>query len=123
MRKTIKYFSIKDLLGTDEEYVIPVYQRNYAWGEKEITQLIQDIADYVCVNKDQNYYIGTLVAFERNNNGNTVYEIIDGQQRFTTLTILLFLLKNDYYGSIYTSCFKKTVIQFSYVHRYYRRTR
>ena len=113
MRKTIKYFSIKDLLGTDEEYVIPVYQRNYAWGEKEITQLIQDIADYVCVNKDQNYYIGTLVAFERNNNGNTVYEIIDGQQRFTTLTILLCLLKNDYYGSIDTSWFKQLNLRFS----------
>lgn len=113
MSNLINYFSIKKLLGNDEEYVIPIYQRNYAWGDKEITQLIQDITDYACTNNNQNYYIGTLVTFARNNNGGTVFEIIDGQQRFTTLTILLCLLKNEYSNEIDTSWFKKLNMRFS----------
>ena len=38
--------NISQLLNGNSHYSIPIYQRNYAWGEKEITQLIQDIADY-----------------------------------------------------------------------------
>ena len=43
-----KYFTIKELLSTDD-YVIPIYQRDYAWDNKQIVQLVQDIADSVKV--------------------------------------------------------------------------
>ena len=80
----INEFTIQQLLGNDQIYVIPMYQRNYAWGEPEISQLIQDIKD--CQNTDRpKYYIGTLVTFKRHD-GNL--EVIDGQQRFTTLSLL-----------------------------------
>lgn len=67
-------------------YMIPVYQRNYAWEEDEITALIKDVYD--SLNKDNNapYYIGTLVTFKR---GDAEYEVIDGQQRLTTIYIIL----------------------------------
>lgn len=67
-------------------YMIPVYQRNYAWEEDEITALIKDVCD--SLNKDSNapYYIGTLVTFKR---GDSEYEVIDGQQRLTTIYIIL----------------------------------
>ena len=39
-----KYFTIKELLSTDN-YIIPIYQRDYAWENKQIVQLVQDIAD------------------------------------------------------------------------------
>ena len=90
MNKDTKQLSIKELLSSDEEYVIPIYQRNYAWEEGEITQLIQDIIDYLP--KDQNYYIGTLVVHQR---PNATFETIDGQQRLTTLSLLAAYLKRD----------------------------
>ncbi len=64
------------------EYSIPLYQRDYAWKEKEIIQLIEDIDD---VNMGENYYIGSLIV--ANHDG--VYEVVDGQQRLTTLYLLL----------------------------------
>ena len=75
------------------DYVIPMYQRNYAWDKGEITQLIQDVIDYLPA--DRNYYIGTLVVFERTEGKRRVYETIDGQQRLTTLSLLASYLKNE----------------------------
>ena len=84
--------TVKQLLS-EGEYVIPIYQRNYDWGEKEALQLLEDITDYAGNNSDQHYYIGSAVVFLRSVNGHTYYETIDGQQRLTTLTILVSLLK------------------------------
>jgi uncharacterized protein with ParB-like and HNH nuclease domain len=95
MSTNLTPLKIKELLGNNN-YSIPIYQRNYAWGEKEITQLIQDIVDYSVEKPDTNYYLGTLVVYEKKNaNDDTVFETIDGQQRLTTLTILLSALKNN----------------------------
>lgn len=93
MSDEIAQLSIKELLNGGVDYVIPMYQRNYAWDEGEITQLIQDVIDYLPVGR--NYYIGTLVVFERTEGKRTVYETIDGQQRLTTLSLLASYLKNE----------------------------
>lgn len=87
--------TIRDLLS-EGKYIIPIYQRNYDWGERESLQLIQDIADYaVDPSKEQNnYYLGSLVVFIRNKDGLECFETIDGQQRLTTLTILMCVLKD-----------------------------
>ena len=69
-------------------YSIPLYQRDYAWEEKQIVQLIEDIDD---VNLNDNYYIGSLIV--ANHDG--VYEVVDGQQRLTTLFLLLSYLGLD----------------------------
>jgi hypothetical protein len=84
--------SVKNILSKDK-YIIPMYQRNYAWDEGEITQLIQDVIDYLP--ETRNYYIGTLVVFERTDGRRSVYETIDGQQRLTTLSLLASYLKNE----------------------------
>lgn len=91
----IKELTIKELLGSGE-YRIPIYQRNYAWGLEETTQLIQDIADYAKDSPLSNYYIGNLIVFPRLKDSHSYYETIDGQQRTTTITILLCALKNNY---------------------------
>lgn len=70
-------------------YVIPIYQRNYAWEEDEISALIKDVYDSFVKNKNDYYYIGTLVTYKR---GDSVYEVIDGQQRLTTIYIILKVL-------------------------------
>ena len=92
MSDEIAQLSIKDLLSGGVHYVIPMYQRNYAWDEGEITQLIQDVIDYLPAGR--NYYIGTLVVFARTEGKHTVFETIDGQQRLTTLSLIASYLKN-----------------------------
>lgn len=64
------------------KYCIPLYQRDYAWEEKQIIQLIEDIDD---VNLSENYYIGSLIVACHDG----LYEVVDGQQRLTTLFLLL----------------------------------
>ena len=76
----------------DDNYIIPLYQRAFAWSDKEITQLIDDIYDF----EAEKYYIGSLIV---NVNSNGLYEVIDGQQRLTALFLLLnhlgYRWKND----------------------------
>jgi len=92
----IKTLNIKELLDNKEQYIIPVYQRNYAWEAKEIEQLIQDVIDYSIHYKNRNYYIGTLVVSVEKNNGNVDFITIDGQQRITTLSILSAVIKHKH---------------------------
>lgn len=112
--KQPKYYNIKALFGSDE-YVIPIYQRNYEWGEPQITQLIQDIVDYILKSKESEketkYYIGSLIVYERKLEDGVIYETIDGQQRLTTLTILLNVIKKEY-STIDLSWYKKLNLSF-----------
>ena len=68
----------------EDEYVVPLYQRNYAWQEDQIQQLMQDIYDN-SKNPNSHYFIGSLVVLQRPDN---IYEVIDGQQRLTTLHLI-----------------------------------
>ena len=90
----VKQLTVREFLS-DGQYVIPIYQRNYDWGERETLQLLEDISDYAQKNSNQKYYIGSAVVFVRNVNGTTNFEMIDGQQRLTTLTILASLLNHE----------------------------
>lgn len=96
MSDNITKLTIKDLLHGGVDYIIPMYQRNYSWDEGEITQLIQDVMDYMPAGK--NYYLGTLVVYERYKNNRMLYETIDGQQRLTTLSLLASYFKNETNG-------------------------
>ncbi|EHH2487254.1 DUF262 domain-containing protein [Vibrio vulnificus] len=102
----VEQLSVKDLFDSKTQYVIPIYQRNYAWGAPEIEQLIQDISDAAglitqsdeaATAQQAKYYLGSLVVYQRTTHShqpNVVYETIDGQQRHTTLSILLAYLKH-----------------------------
>ncbi|ELV8643678.1 DUF262 domain-containing protein [Vibrio vulnificus] len=102
----VEQLSVRALFDSKTQYVIPIYQRNYAWGATEIEQLIQDISDVAglitqsdetATAKQVKYYLGSLVVYQRtthSHQSNVVYETIDGQQRHTTLSILLAYLKH-----------------------------
>lgn len=76
-----------------EFYIVPDYQREYVWeAEKHVIQLLNDMYDAYSANKDKEYFIGTTVVF--NNNGQL--ELIDGQQRTTTLFLMLCAFRNIY---------------------------
>lgn len=87
--KVLKECSVADVFcsngGVAVTYQIPIYQRNYAWGREEIRALIKDVYDAFSAKK-QTYYIGTLVTYKRDDN---LFEVIDGQQRLTTLFLIL----------------------------------
>lgn len=76
----------------ENEYTIPIYQRAYAWTENEINTLIDDIYDYYNRGGEQKYYIGSLVV---HSDDNGIISVIDGQQRLTTLCLLICYLKNE----------------------------
>jgi len=83
------------LLFSDKksDFLIPDYQRPYAWEEGQCQTLWDDIFsfafpdnNYENFNKDEEYFLGSIVTFENENNKK---EVIDGQQRLTTLMLLL----------------------------------
>lgn len=84
--------SVKDLLssGTKTPFVIPEYQRPYAWTEDEITTLFEDLWEFATTSggtdNDGTYFLGCVVSYE---NEDKEQEIIDGQQRITSLFLLL----------------------------------
>ena len=91
MLETHISLSVNRLLNEDT-YAIPLYQRNFAWTYNEIEQLLNDVADAFQENRDNYYYIGTLVV----NKENDIFKIIDGQQRTTALNLIALALKHEF---------------------------
>ena len=80
---------IKEIQVTEifqDKYVVPIYQRKYSWTDKEIEQLLEDI-----INREENdkYFLGTLTVDKKEDGS---YEVIDGQQRLTTLCLIMIYL-------------------------------
>ncbi len=79
--------SIGRVLSNNVQYMVPRYQRKYVWNEQQWKNLIEDILSSMNVvsEEDRYHFIGSFI-FEKKNNG---WIIVDGQQRLTTITILL----------------------------------
>jgi len=74
-------------------YIVPDYQREYVWTEKEVHQLLDDINNAIDLSSTNGYYfIGTILVAPVAEKDH--YEVIDGQQRLTTFFLLLCALKN-----------------------------
>ena len=96
MIQELRILDKETLFDTEAHYVIPRYQRAYAWEDKEIVQLIDDIND-----STGDYYIGSLVVAKVKGKVKgkvETYEVVDGQQRLTTLYLLLHYLVS--YGGL-----------------------
>src|SRR5690606_33244595 len=83
---------ISNLLSKGK-FIIPDYQREYDWEENEIDELLEDLED---IHPTESYFIGHMV-FEGKFNG-TEFKVIDGQQRITTLTIMLCVIRDLFYS-------------------------
>lgn len=77
-------------------YNVPVYQRPYSWYKEQIDVLLSDIiGTYKSDEKNDGYYTGNIIVFDKNDKINgliTRYDIIDGQQRITSFTLILLAL-------------------------------
>lgn len=82
----------KLLTSGDYEFVIPEYQRPYAWGVEETLQLLSDLTGALDRDTNEPYFLGSIVLVKSPNSPRA--EVIDGQQRTTTLTLLLAILRD-----------------------------
>ena len=87
--KELKIKRVIDILQSgNEKIVVPSYQRPYMWTDKNVKQLFEDLS--IGLNKlEVNYRLGNVIIHRDEEN---ILNIVDGQQRLTTLSILLFML-------------------------------
>lgn len=80
------------LFTNDFDFEIPEYQRPYAWGTEESLQLLADLEGALERDTEEPYFLGSVVLVK--SPGDSRSEVIDGQQRLTTLTLLLSVLRD-----------------------------
>lgn len=73
-------------------FTIPLYQRLFEWNNGNVTQLLDDLNNAFLINSESDYFIGMLTATDNKEKDNH-YQLIDGQQRFTVMTLLGCALK------------------------------
>ena len=92
---TAKAINITTLFGSpDSLFQIPEYQRPYSWEDEHVETLWEDIYN-TCIESKPNYFLGSLITIKPSNN-NKYQDIVDGQQRLTTLTILFCVIRDLY---------------------------
>lgn len=89
--KEIKSAKIKVMDVFKNWYIVPSYQRHYVWEEDKINALLEDIKDNYLERNDEEYFLGSYIIQSKNDNN----DLLDGQQRITTL-FLLFAFLRDY---------------------------
>ncbi|WRF26051.1 DUF262 and DUF1524 domain-containing protein [Helicobacter pylori] len=85
-----------DFIGKSQEkqFVIPIYQRVYSWGKEQCKQLWDDIIKIGGNDKMNRHFIGFILYVQDDNTHSSPLLIIDGQQKLTTITLLLIALRN-----------------------------
>lgn len=82
-------FTPEKIAQSEMIFSIPLYQRLFEWGEPEVLNLLGDLKEHYEKCKEEPYFLGMLIAHR---NGNC-YDLVDGQQRFTVLTLLALVCK------------------------------
>src|ERR1700739_3928706 len=85
-------YPVADVLGDKFIHEIPPYQRPYAWTSEQALQLIDDLREAMSSGGDEPYFLGSIVLIRPR--GEHVGQVVDGQQRLTTLTILAAVLRD-----------------------------
>jgi uncharacterized protein with ParB-like and HNH nuclease domain len=99
--------SIRELFGNaDALYKIPQYQRPYKWEDEQIDKLWDDVYESY-QNGEENYFLGSIITAKPRDNEKSAYvDVVDGQQRLTTLMIM-FCVVRDLYPDINAGKFKE----------------
>ena len=100
MIKEAKAKPVSEILNSAQRLVIPPFQRDYKWTQKQVKQLIQDVCDDVRWdgNTFNPYYVGAVVCCpieraKKDEDEKPDFEVLDGQQRLTTISIILATLR------------------------------
>ncbi|HFQ5443042.1 TPA: DUF262 domain-containing protein [Vibrio vulnificus] len=100
--------TLEKIYTDNYQFSIPSYQRPYVWSDDDVLLLFRDIKE-ACRLKEPNYFIGTILSSRIEQDGERIYELIDGQQRTTTLMLMTIAfkyagIKSDLAGlAVYTS--------------------
>ena len=84
---------VKYMEGADKRFVIPVYQRNYDWKTENCKQLYDDLVKIVQCDR-KNHFFGSLVSVYNPEGSHEEFQVIDGQQRLTTVSLLFLAMYN-----------------------------
>lgn len=84
--------TLDKIFSSDYDFTIPNYQRPYAWERDEALQLLEDVATALDAGAEEPYFLGSIVVVKAA--GSPAAEVVDGQQRLTTVTILLAVLRD-----------------------------
>lgn len=91
---TGKEYPLSKIFSSDFEYHIPGYQRPYAWTEEEAGILFDDLYEFYQTEPIDNYFLGSIVLIKEETDRRA--DVIDGQQRLTTLSILFSVLASSF---------------------------
>ena len=91
-------YPLSKIFSSDFDYVIPSYQRPYAWTVDQASELFDDLFDFYSHEKEDTYFLGSIVLIKEERMPES--EVIDGQQRLTTLTILLSSIASNLSGEL-----------------------
>lgn len=88
----VQNINYKDFIQKYQNIQIPDYQRPYRWNKEKVKELLEDLREFFIEKPepDLDYYIGGILLY--NNKKEDCYEIIDGQQRLTTLNLISYVL-------------------------------
>lgn len=104
--------NFKDLLGSTVRFEVPFFQRGYAWERRQWNKLMEDIDEQIISMvednnfEDQEHFFGPIVVLEKAHAPHPSlkrFQIIDGQQRITTLYLMLAILRNEFDSKAYLS--------------------
>lgn len=96
---TGKEYPLSKIFSAEFEYHIPGYQRPYAWTDVQAGALFDDLYDFFETEKSDNYFLGSIVLIKKETE--RYADVIDGQQRLTTLTILFAVMADAFRSSDY----------------------
>ena len=90
-----KEILFKDLFGSKFAFQIPGYQRQYSWEKDQLDQLFDDIQEAMEAG-ESSYFLGSVIlqVISQKSDDSGLYDVVDGQQRLTTLTILLAVMRD-----------------------------
>jgi hypothetical protein len=93
MCKKVEMLSVEQLISSGKVFEVAYYQRGYRWRKQQVTQLLDDLCNFIKTHKHPFYFMQALVVNETRDNK---WRIVDGQQRLTTIKLILEeILPND----------------------------
>ena len=101
---TGKEYQLSKIFSKEFDYYIPAYQRPYAWTEEETEILFDDLLDFYQTELVDNYFLGSIVLIKDDDKPHA--DVIDGQQRLTTLTIFIAVIASYLSGDNRSNCNK-----------------
>jgi uncharacterized protein with ParB-like and HNH nuclease domain len=110
----VRSWGILDFIKSSTQFVIPIYQRNYAWGSKQCDQIINDIDRAGGHDSISSHFTGSVVYIQQNNSASIggAWLLIDGQQRLATIILILEAIRRKIGENKYAGLSAATIEQY-----------